>query len=958
MLLNFIYIFIFFLFKNNIVCSNLEILKFSPIYNLAYVNNSIIIKINNITISYLFCNINNNLIKANYISNNEYSCDIPYLSIGKYNITFSNNGIDYISSINSDYYYIYIIKNPKINYLYPKIISVYYTDYIFIYGENFINETIKCEWKRLKGKGIYNIITNGEYVNNNTIKCLTINYENFPIYNKYEQYNYENIYEIKIGYSNNILYPYEIAFSYEYLIIYIYQYPPNGYYINYNNYGIIEECPIGYICNRDFATYKNLNKFSCNFGYYMPFSGRMTCIPCPNNGYNCTEKINPLSIPYPIENGFYYINQSSYKIECPSGFICKNTNYTSILISPKNNPILLIDINNTYFNLIKCPLGKFCLNSVYTEKTIESQYNTPQNCIIGHLCLNGSNNPLGIGECISGHYCPYKYSGPIPCPVRTYCPKRGNIKPILCPEGYFNDKIGLSKCQICPIGYICPNKGMFKPEPCPNGYYCEKKGLKIPYQFCKPGNVCYMGMKFNFEKKICFYSRTCNTTDFNYFNGNLTDNSYIKNVLEYDSSFHNFLCCYYNNTWHNFLNYLDENNFSIQGLDNFQNDILTDNIYNYNNLFENIELKYNFSKYFYNFYINSISGYTIAHEYSTNKMIETINTEIYIPNSLKALNMIIPYHKKIINLIIDSMLTNNYFFTPYPCPRKYFCLEGTATSSEEISEMWDYVPQLCIEGYYCSGGAKYYVGSGECGIGYLCPPGSEKPQIGSNINSSSLISSDCYPGTFITSETTSNLCLNSPDGYESTNTGTYWPSICLEGFFRTIYESCISCPKGTFSFWKGMKDSSQCIPCPQGTLCQISGLNDYENIRVCSEGKVCDYGTGLLSAMDCKAGYYCPINTTPYNQYNYKCPEGFMCDSATGETGMYSNRCPTNYYCPYGSPSNENDASVELLKCPIGTSSENSQGLISILQCYASYNYQLFENSFINEESTNTNRML
>ena len=960
MLLNIIYIIIFFLFKN-IVCSNLEILNFSPIYLLAYVNNTIIITINNIPISYLFCNINNNIIKANYISEFKYSCEIPYLSIGKYNITFSNNSIDYITSINSNYYYIYIVKNQKINYLNPKIISVYYTGYINIYGENFLNETIQCEWKRLKGKGIYNIITKGEYVNDNIIKCLTINYQNFPIYDTYEQYNYENIYEIKIGYLNNILYPFDISFTNEHLIIYIYQYPPNGYYIDYNNNGTIAECPIGYICNRDFTTYKNLNKFSCNFGYYMPFSGRLTCIPCPNNGYNCKEKKNPLTIPnlIDIDDGFYYINQSSYKIECPSGFICKNKYYTSILISPKNTLLSLIDINNTYFDILKCPLGKFCINSVYTEKTIESQYNTPQNCIIGHICINGSTNPLGIGECISGHYCPYKFSGPIPCPARTYCPKRGNIKPILCPEGYFNDKIGASKCQICPIGYICPYKGMFKPEPCPNGYYCEKKGLKIPYQFCRPGNVCNLGMKFNFEKKICFYSRICEITEGYFYNGNLTDNSYIQNVLEYDSTFHTFLCCYYNITWKNFLNYLDENNFKIQGLDNFQNDFLTDNVYNYNNLFENIELKYNFSKYFYYFNKNLISGYTIANEYSMNKLIETTNTEIYIPNSLKTLNILIPYHKNIINLIVDSMLSSNYFFTAYPCPRKYFCLDGTATPSSEYSDIWNYTPKLCIEGYYCSGGAKYFVGSGECEAGFLCPAGSEKPQIGSSTNSSSLISSECYPGTFITSETTSNICLNCPDGYESTNKGTYWPSICKEGFFRTIYESCISCPKGTFSFWKGMKDSSQCIPCPQGTLCQISGLNDYNNIRACSEGKVCDYGTGLISALDCKAGYYCPINTTPDNQYKYKCPEGFMCDSATGETGMYSNRCPENFYCPYGSPSNEHNDSVELLKCPIGTSSENSQGLISILQCYASYNYQLFENSYINDISTNnTNRML
>ena len=914
----------------------------------------------------LKCVVNNIDINAYYLSSNSFGCRLPHLSPGNYIIAFSNNGVDLVYSNDNEYDEITVIPQMKIFGVNPNIISNFYSGYVYVYGDNFINGIIDennisnddiynmiiCEWKRNLGDGKNVIHTTGIYLNPNIIKC------NFPLtssnsfFKEYSYNSYDSIYYIRIGF--NIYSPnYPIIFTSDYAKIYIYQYPPNGMYINIENNGEIIKCNKGYSCSRDYSTFKNINKFPCNYGYFMPFNGRQGCIPCPTNGFDCSKNSggNIIIDSNICEKGFICLKHGIKKIECPTGYFCKNTKFKNPLIYP---PIKYLINTPT-----KCPIGTYCRGGVSDLKIIKDSYNSPQLCVLGHVCLPGSRTPLGIGDCISGHYCPDMTKSPIPCPVRAYCPGRGNIKFILCEPGSYNDKIGMSKCQICPIGYICPHSGMFKPEPCPNGYYCAKKGLTYPFQYCKAGNVCYKGIRFNFENRFCFFSRVCETNYGFYISEPLTANAKLANLLGYDPSFHTYLCCYNYALWEVFLKNLDNSLLFILGKDNnnFQE---THTFTLYHSIVSSLKEKYSFIKYYSQFTSKSITGYQFALDYLDNS---TIDSTLFLTK------IFIPFHQKLLKFITESMFKPLYDFYPKLCPRKYYCLEGVATEDTKTSSIWSYIPRLCLTGYYCAGGAKYQSGSGVCPNGYYCATGTDIPSIGhtsssddSNTDSDSIITG-CYPGTFITSESTDSNCLDCPDGYECVDQGTYWPTICQEGFFRSIFESCVSCPKGTFSYEKGLKDSSQCIICGSGKLCKSTSTSNPENIKNCDEGTLCYEGSGLISTITCEAGYYCPTGMNPEDMYLYTCPAGYICGEGTGETDKYGMKCPLDYYCPEGSgyyvadstlDENEDDYSL-LRKCPYGTSSSATQGLVSILQCYADSDYLLFNSRRILNDDNNNN---
>ena len=927
-------------------------IDFNPKFYQEYSEVAIVVTADNLyNFPTLKCIINNIEITAYYLNINSFGCILPPLPAGNYIISFSNNGVDMAQTNDNEYDEIYVIPKMKIFGVNPNVISNFYSGYVFIYGDKFINgivnedaitqeqidKMIICEWRRYLGIGKNVIHTNGIFLRTNLIKCNIPSTTTNSFFNEYNYNSYDNIYYIRIGY-NVYLKDYPIIFSSEYAIIYIYQYPPNGMYINIENNGEIIKCNRGYSCSRDYSSYKNINKFPCNNGYHMPYYGRQGCIPCPKNGFECSNNSGPnMRIDSNIcEAGFVCSKFGTKKEECPPGHFCKNTKFNNYLIYPLSKYL----VNKP----AKCPLGTYCIGGVSDFKLIKDSYNTPQLCILGHLCLKGSKTPLGIGDCLSGHYCPDMTKSPIPCPMRTYCPGRGNIKFILCEPGTYNDKIGMSKCQICPIGYICPNSGMLKPEPCPNGYYCAKKGLTYPFQYCKAGNVCYKGMKFNFNNRFCFYSRVCETTYGFYILESLSSSAKLASVLGYDVNFHTYLCCYNYASWYELLQNFDNSLLIIKGKENnnYQEPYSSELYYSLASI---LKEKYTFLKYYSQFTSHSLTGYDFAIDYVENASIES---------TLFKASIYIPFHKNIFTFITESMFSSTYSFYPTLCPRKYYCLEGVATEKTSIST-WSYIPKLCLTGYYCAGGAKYQSGTGVCPTGYYCAAGTDIPSIGhtSTDDDDESIVTGCYPGTFITSESTNNNCLDCPDGYECIDQGTYWPTICQEGFFRSIFESCVSCPKGTFSYEKGLKDSSQCIICPEGKLCKSTGTNNPENIKNCDEGTICYEGSGLITTITCINGYYCPTGMKPNDMVTYTCPMGYMCGDGTGETDKYGMKCPVNYYCPEGSGYTIADSSLDededdysnLRMCPYGTSSEGNQGLVSILQCFSNSDYLLYTSS-------------
>ena len=900
----------------------------SPIYFFTYdLNKTVFVKsLNNdndelIITSCLF----NNTLKENayYIEDKLFFCNVPNLPFGTYEISFSCNDKDYIMSTLPQYQKINIIKNFELLSIIPDIISNKYKSDIIIFGNNFINLKYKCKWINNKSLSDNIILTNGEYLDSHNIKCDKPNTLFFEFYNKND---YESIYSIEIGLDNNNEHINSIehiraSFNYNNLLIYIYQYPPNGYFIDIKNNYEIKKCSKGYFCNRNNVSFKNIYKYPCYYGYYMIYEGRSLCMNCPKNGYDCSIKDiqNPI-IDFSLKKcpqGFICTKYGIEHLLCPNGFIC-NPQYS--------------------INPIPCPVGYYCFEGTSSLISITDNYQTPQQCIIGHICPLKSQNPLGIGECLLGHYCPDDKSGPIPCPPRTYCPERGNIKPILCEEGFYNDKFGMERCFLCPIGFICPIKGLFKPIECPPGYYCDKEGLIYPNRFCRPGSICLSGVKFGFEDKICFYSRECDSLY--YDQSPIEGNQYLENILKYDSDFHTVLCCYNPNKFYEMFEQVDKlfiNSINI----NLIYSIYYKDLEFYLKFYSILLKKYSFIKYYSAFQKKKLNGYNLAVNYIENKTIDY---------SLSLLNITIPFHKDILNLIISQMLNNESYFSPERCPRKYFCLEGVATLQEDRS--WNYTPKICTKNFYCSGGDKYESGTARCPRDYFCPEGTDTPSFtseGTIIYDNVLIETECYPGTFITSESGSKDCLDCPDGYDCSTKGTYWPTICKQGYYRTIYETCVPCPKGTFSFMRGIQDSSLCSSCPPGTVCQNTGINNLENIKICDEGYVCGAASGIYKRENCPKGFFCIEGTKPQNKYQNTCPEGYICAEGVGDSNRYGTICPSDYYCPFGSSYIVSEGKEETIieydslpKCPFGTSSYDEGGLKNIIECKIKPEHHIF----------------
>ena len=219
------------------------------------------------------------------------------------------------------------------------------------------------------------------------------------------------------------------------------------------------------------------------------------------------------------------------------------------------------------------------------------------------------------------------------------------------------------------------------------------------------------------------------------------------------------------------------------------------------------------------------------------------------------------------------------------------------------------------------------------------------------------IITDCLSGKFTTSEIISNDCLNCPDGYDCSKNGTYWPSIIKEGYYKTISEAC---PKGTFSFMKGIKDSSLCIICPSGTICEKKGINTLEDIKNCEEGYICRDGTGFYQREKCPKGFFCKKGTNPLNKYENKCPEGYICSDGIGDTNKFGVLCPINYYCPLGSGYiiiEENGNFIDeydlVPKCPFGTSTLGYDGMKSLIECKINEDFFIF----LNFENYNLRRL-
>ena len=136
---------------------------------------------------------------------------------------------------------------------------------------------------------------------------------------------------------------------------------------------------------------------------------------------------------------------------------------------------------------VKSPVTVEC-----NDTTVPECYLTPQSCLDGFTCNEGSETPKGTAECLEGYFCPgrdcgeyfvenginYTYPAEVvaaeqanlarticPCPPGHSCPGTGRTFPKSCVPGFYSDTVTLRVCHVCPLGHTCPNIAQVTPQP-------------------------------------------------------------------------------------------------------------------------------------------------------------------------------------------------------------------------------------------------------------------------------------------------------------------------------------------------------------------------------------------------------------------------------------------------------------------------------------------------------------
>jgi len=196
----------------------------------------------------------------------------------------------------------------------------------------------------------------------------------------------------------------------------------------------------------------------------------------------------------------------------------------------------------------------------------------------------------------------------------------------------------------------------------------------------------------------------------------------------------------------------------------------------------------------------------------------------------------------------------------------------------------------CEKGYWCSNGVRY-----------RCPKGYYGGDIGMT---TSYCSGSCFPGYICDEASNSPIqrtCgLNGNDASVYCPVGSYIPTKVPDGYYSvgdslTTRSSVVICEPGYYCV-DGIKRS-----CPAGRFSSVSG----------SKSSDCE---GI-----CKAGYYCPLNSTLSTQFPLPAGryglEGVGSDRGTGQ-------CLAGYYCPQSSTSpTQHECGGENFYCPAGSGS-------------------------------------
>jgi hypothetical protein len=582
------------------------------------------------------------------------------------------------------------------------------------------------------------------------------------------------------------------------------------------------------------------------------------------------------------------------------------------------------------------------------------------------------------GTCRNGHYCPA--GEPLPCPRGAYCAGTANFNFTVCAPGTYQPQIGQAGCLPAPVGFIAPDFGTVYPRLCPRGSVCDVMGLSSSTLPCPPGHFCLDG------------TRTANFTDFRVAErplpcpfgffcgpGVSSSKSIANNFTTPQPCYAGYLC--------------EPGSITPQGSGPCPSghycppgQLIPCPPRTYCPNVANTEPK------------PCLPGtYNEEHGRATCKQCPRgtvcpgfardlpeacppgyVCDQAGLPlptarcpaghfclaNTVTADPLAPLDEEQLLRASPIALNTSN--FRPQPCSPGTYCLEGVGNST--TAEGVYFNPQPCNAGSYCEWGTSDRTVQGSagttdisipklpCPAGSYCPTGTfipiPAPRGSFASGTGNAQAALCLPGSYTHYEGFQR-CLACPAGYECRKDGTYKPVICDAGKFRSSRDSitCVSCPVGTWSPYKGLTDEALCLPCNAGLVCGVDGMTNSKpygdsvqkvlngQIRACEttpddatcfyitlqplgqaalcpEGYVCDART-TIAADKCPDGYYCGYGTTPETQFANPCPAGYFCPAGTSASGRLQFPCIACFYCEEGT-------GLILRRCPEGTESSGS----------------------------------
>ncbi|KAI8480901.1 hypothetical protein Bbelb_413740, partial [Branchiostoma belcheri] len=604
-----------------------------------------------------------------------------------------------------------------------------------------------------------------------------------------------------------------------------------------------------------------------------------------------------------------------------------------------------------------CQPGFFCLGGANTS--------TPQDGVTGDICPAGSHCPEGSPEhysCNNGTYmnhtmaeecydCPEGYycvngDRADPCPPGYYCPARTGADLQLCPAGTYNPRTLLSsvdQCTDCDPGKYCqlPGRDSYT-GPCAAGYYCES-GVNLDKPtgnhtghgaICPAGHYCPEGSAAPLGCPAGQYTElegqgSCSQCEPGYY---CPDNS---------TSYTDTLC--------------PTGHYCPGGTTSAYENPCPRGSYNPVNGSDSADdcLPCPAGQYCVTDGQEQPTGNCSAGWYCTGGS--------YLDKPLP--------HSNATDLSECTCPLVNY--TGGKCWPGTYCPSGSPypVSCDEGSYCMGYGRETpngpCDAGYYCDGGmSEPNPADRVCVPGHFCVQGSATPQ-------------PCPAGTFsnMSGNTEEDNCSPCTPGYYCEGLANVNATeLCSAGYYcpagqKTSTPDQYNCTRGHFCP-EGSPDPE---PCQAGQYQDEEGADDCKN---CPPGRYCDpveaaalYGVlshGVITPVDCPAGYYCLQNTASRHQhpcpdgyysnttnleqedqclpcpggtycdapglteYTALCDAGYVCVSASNtsqpEDGTTGYICPEGSYCPTGSH--------QETKCPQGSFS-NRTGLHNVSECAA-----------------------